>query len=216
MTEINNCFSTPASRLPLLVLLNAYTSQKSVYASASVLSTHPLMSGLLKSVLLDNSSTVCTMGLTVLAKLLPIFAVHAREDLKRLLPQLLAVLVRVICWKERPASNHSCSITTALQLYDVTQEVEVDLDQELQDDKPLSIRPDLDWERLESTTDGTATYVPSPRSLFTNLYYLFPRTTLRFLREPANCLAEWGFATLYAVSWKEALDEVKIRSKSEV
>jgi hypothetical protein len=156
------------------------------------------------------------MGLTVLVKLLPIFAVHACEELKRFLPQLLAVLVRIICWKERPFFDLRTSKTSVVQLDDVPLEAEVDLERELLDEKPLHVRPDIDWNRLESTIDATASPVPSPRPLFTILYYLFPRTTLRFLRKPCNYLAEHGFASPYTVSWEEALDEIIIRSKSEV
>jgi hypothetical protein len=105
---------------------------------------------------------------------------------------------------------------SALQLDDISPEVEGDIEQEFQDDKPLHVRPDLDWERLESTFDATTSSAPSPRALFTILYYLFPITTLRFLREPANCLAECDFDTPYTVSWEEALDEDKIRCESEV
>lgn len=215
LTDMNNSFSTPPSRAQLFTLLNLYTSQKAFYPSASVLSVHPLMSSILKSLLLDDSSVICTVGLTVLVKLLPVLAVHARKYFRHLLPHLLAVLVRMICWKDRPVSNHPCSFATALQLYDSTPEEDIDIHHELEDDKPLRIRPDLGWERLESDIDATTSSAPSPRSLFTNMYYLFPRTTLRFLKEPAHCLAEWEIASPYTVSWEEALDEVKIRSKCE-
>lgn len=197
------------------MFMNVYTSQESLHSFASVLSKHPLMSSVLKSLLLDDSSTVCTMGLTLLVKILPIFAVHACEELKQLLPQLLIVVVRVICWKERPLSHLRSSISAG-QLDDVPAEVEGDLEHELRDDKPLHVRPDLGWDRLESTFGTKAASAPSPRALFTVLYYLFPITTLRFLKEPAKCLAEYGLATPYTVSWEEALDEVQIRSKSEV
>lgn len=215
MTEINSCFSTPSSRLQLLMFMNVYTSQEPFQTAASVLSTHPLMSSVLKSLLLDDSSTVCSTGLTLLVKLLPIFAVHACKELQNLLPQLLVVLVRVICWKERPFSSLHSSISPG-QLDDISAAVESDLGHELRDDKPLHVRPDLGWDKLESTFGANATSAPSPRAFFTIIYYLFPITTLRFLKEPAKCLAEHGFPTPYTVSWEQAVDEVQIRSKSEV
>lgn len=199
------------------MFLNLYTSQELFHTAAPVLSTHPLMSSLLRSLLLDNSYTACTMGLTVLDRLLPIFAVHACEQLKQLLPRLLAVLARVICWKERPLSNLRGSFTSVIQLDDIPPEVEDDIERELEDDKPLHIRPDLSWEKLESSFDAPVLSPPSPRALFRILYYLFPRTTLRFLKEPAKCLVECGVVTTpYTVSWEEALDEINIRSRSEV
>jgi hypothetical protein len=168
------------------------------------------------SLLLDNSSTVCTTGLTVLVKLLPIFAVHACEGLKRLLPQFLAILVRIICWKERPLFNLHSSASSTAQLDETSIQAELDLDHELQGDRPLHVRADLGWERLELTFDATASSAPSPRAFFTRLYYLFPRNTLRFLREPIIYLAENAVISPYSVSWEKALDEVKIRTKCEV
>lgn len=217
MTEVNRCFATPSSRLQLFMLMNVFTSQESFPSCAAVLANHTLMESLLRSLLLDNSSTMCTIGLTVLVKILPIFAVHARDPLKNLLVQFLAVLIHIICWRERPLSALRAYASSSLQLDDVPPEAEAALDQELQEDRrPLQIRPDINWESLESTFDATASSAPSPRSLFTILYYLFPRNVLRFLREPSIYMAEYGFESPYTVSWADALDEVKIRSKSEV
>lgn len=198
------------------MFLNVYTSQRSFQAISSTLATHPLMSTLLRSLLLDNSSTLCTTGLTVVVKLLSIFAVHANVALKALLPQLYAVLVRMICWKERPLSDLRSTFPSSFSLDEVPAEVEISLDRELHNERALHMHPELEWERLELTFDGTASSAPSPRALFTILYYLFPRTTLRFLREPTVCLAERGFETPYTVSWEEALDGEQIRSLSEV
>lgn len=193
------------------MLLNTYTSQPSFQASTSVLATHSLMSSLITSLLLDNSSTLCTIELTMLAKLLPIFAVHACEGLKGLLPQLLAVLVRTICWKERPLPS-----STTSQLDDASSEAELDLDNELEDDRQLHVRADLGWERLELMFDATVSSAPDSRAFFTRLYYLFPRNTLRFLREPVTYLEENAVPSPYTVSWEKALDEVRIRTTCEV
>lgn len=149
----------------------------------------------------------------MLVKLLPIFAVHACEDLKGLLPQLLAILLRVICWKERPLRS---SASSTFQLGDPSTETETDLDREFQDDKPLHARADLGWERLELTFDATASSAPCPRAFFTRLYYLFPRNTLRSLREPVIYLEESAVTSPYTVGWEKALDEVKIHTKCEV
>ncbi|KAF7984045.1 hypothetical protein HWV62_17573 [Athelia sp. TMB] len=214
LTGVAICFATPSSRLQLFMFLNVYTSQRSFQALSSALAAHPVMALLLRSLLLDNSSTVCTTGLTVVVKLLSIFAVHASTELKALLPQLYAVLLRMINWKERPLSDLH-STTSAADLEEIPAEAEIVLDQEIQNERALHIRSDLGWERLELTFDSTASSAPSPRALFTILYYLFPRTTLRFLREPTVCLAEQRFETPYTISWEEALDNEKIRSQSE-
>ncbi|KAJ7273587.1 hypothetical protein B0H12DRAFT_1090097 [Mycena haematopus] len=206
MTEINTHFATPSSRLQLLILMNLYTSVPAFQSFAAVLATHPLMSSLLHSLLLDNSSTLCTIGLTIVVKLLPIFAVEACQSLKILLPRLLTILARVLCWKERaPPSSE-----------DAVPQVEQELEQELEDTGPtLLVREDLSWEVLQQSFDTGSSSTPSPRRYYTLLYYLFPCNVLRFLRSPVLHLNTNKVESPYTVDWETALDEQKIRSKSQ-
>lgn len=80
----------------------------------------------------------------------------------------------------------------------------------------MPIREDLGWNALELTFDGPQSKAPSAHRYFTFLYYLFPCNTIRFLRYPVKYLDDNGLESLYAVDWEQALDEDKIRSKSEV
>ncbi|KAI0374969.1 hypothetical protein BV20DRAFT_1033007 [Pilatotrama ljubarskyi] len=217
LTELYHCFASPTSRLQVLILLNAYTSQPTFSEHAHVLASHPLMTSLVHSLIFDNSSTVCTIALTVLIKLLPIFAVKACEQLKRLLPLLLVVLARILCWKERQSSS---PIIPVLPDPDDSDEEDAlasddDEDVEREGSRSLPIREDIEWGRLELTFDGPASKAPSPDRYFTFLYYLFPCNTIRFLRYPVRYLADNAVDSLYAVDWEDALDEDKIRSKSE-
>ncbi|EGO20906.1 hypothetical protein SERLADRAFT_452048 [Serpula lacrymans var. lacrymans S7.9] len=211
MTEINECFATPSSRLQLLILLNYYTSQEK-FRSPLVLANHPLIFSLLSSLLLDNSSTICTIGLTVLVKLLPIFAVEACDNLKSILPQLLAILARIICWKERPVSG----LSTEGQGDETQVSEEVDAAQDLEEPSTvLQLHPELDWKRLELTFNAARSSAPPPENFFSCLYYLFPSNLFRFLRGPAIYLKNNGFDSPYTVNWEEALDEDNIRSRFE-
>jgi hypothetical protein len=209
MTEINTHFATPSSRLQLLILMNLYTSVPSFQSFAAVLATHPLMSSLLYSLLLDKSSTLCTIALTIVVKLLPIFAVTACEDLKLILPRLLTILARVLCWKERaPQTSHPSE--------NAVPEVEQELEQELNDTGPaLFVRDALSWEVLQQSFDTGSSSTPSPRRYYTLLYYLFPCNVLRFLRSPVLYLVANKVESPYTVDWETALDEQKIRSKSQ-
>jgi hypothetical protein len=209
MTEIYTNFATPSSRLQLLMLLDLYISAPSFQSSARVLATHPLLMSLLSSLLLDNSTTVCTMGLTLLVKLLPIFAVYACEDLKRMLPELLAILARIMCWKERFPSS-------AYDSPDGAPHAEIEQELEIESNRVLYVRSDLDWQQLELTFNATASVPPSPRQYFTTMYYLFPCNVLRFLRGPVTHLTENKLNSPYTVNWENALDEDEIQSKSEV
>ena len=83
------------------MLLSAYTSQPNVADHGAVFASSALVQSLIYALILDNSSTECTVGITVLTKLLPMFATKACEDLKRLLPSLYVVLARIVCWETR-------------------------------------------------------------------------------------------------------------------
>ncbi|KIJ69236.1 hypothetical protein HYDPIDRAFT_24089 [Hydnomerulius pinastri MD-312] len=210
MTEVNSAFATPSSRLQLLILLNCFTSDQAFQSFSAGLADHPLMDSLLNSLLLDNSSTICTIGLTVLVKLLPIFAVKACEELKVMLPRLLAILARIICWKERSPSV----LPTPVPVDDIDGPRLREQPEDFGESAPLQLRPELGWERLELTFNA-ATSAPPSGTYFSCLYYLFPCNLLRFLRGPVAYLNDRGYETPYAVSWEDALDEDNIRSKSE-
>ncbi|KAG6821069.1 hypothetical protein H0H93_007228 [Arthromyces matolae] len=208
MTEVYIHFKTPNSRLQLLMFLNVYTSDLSFVQSSTIMAAHPLTSSIIRSLLLDSSSTVCTAGLTLLVKLLPLYAVHARIILRSMLGKLLAVLARILCWKERPP-------LTVREDSDDPPDLafEQELDREM--NRLIPIRPDLDWERLETTFDATASHPPSSRPYFTILYYLYPSNVLKFLRSPAQYLIDNTALSPYTVDWPQALKENEIRRRSE-
>jgi hypothetical protein len=106
LLQIFHCFASSSSRLQLFGLLNRYTAEPLFEQHGCVLATHPLMPSILTSLLVDNSTTACTIGLTMLTKLLPIFAVQDCGALKRMLPQLFAILARILCWRERGPPHH--------------------------------------------------------------------------------------------------------------
>ncbi|KAF5386567.1 hypothetical protein D9615_001902 [Tricholomella constricta] len=207
MTEVYIHFENPTSRLQLLMLLNLYTSESSFVEACEILAAHPLVTSVLRSLLLDTSSTVCTAGLTLLVKLLPLFAMHARNTLRSMLPKLLAVLARIMCWKERPPSQFRQSD----ELPDPAFEQEL----ESETNRLIPIRPDLKWERLQLTFNATTSLPPSPRPYFTVLYYLYPSNVLQFLRAPAQYLINSSTRSPYTLEWDEALAQDEIRRKSE-
>lgn len=179
------------------------------------------MQSLIYCLIFDNSASECTVGITVLTKLLPIFAVRACEDLKRLLPSLLVVLSRIVCWETRPYYTLPDMALEATRGRDSNSLVEPVVED--QRDMPssdgsnrLPIRQELDWERLDQTFVGASSTAPPRQQYFAFLYYLFPCNTIRFLRGAVSYLLESGLESPYSVEWEEALDEDKIRSKSEV
>jgi len=161
---------------------------------------------LLRSLFLDNSSTAATLGLTLLVKILPFFAVYSREDLSLMLPRLFAVLARIMCWKERRASN---------SLGDAT---DTDFERELEyDTNPvLKLIPDIKWERLEMSFRGATSLPPSSRNYFTMLYYLYPANLLKFLRNPSRYLVDSGTRSPYVESWEQAFHKGGVHRRTKV
>ena len=179
------------------------------------MASHRLTSTILYSLLFDNSSTVAIVALTLLTKLLPIFAVKATEQLKRYVPLLVLVLARVVCWRERPAPKSMNPSPDA----DSTSESGRGTDEEEGLPEEMYTPPiheDITWERLEQTFLAGASSAPSPHRYFTVLYYLFPCNTIRFLRYPIRYVTDIQCDNPYAVGWDEVLDEPQIKSRSEV
>ena len=174
---------------------------------AHELAVHDLTTSLLTSLLLDDSSTLCAVELNVVTKLLPLFAIHACQELKGMMAPLLASLAKVLCWKLR----------STVPSYENSEEaLDETLDDDLESNAGFELRPGLDWKRLKMTFETATSLPPSFRQLFTFLYYLFPCNVLRFLRGPSVYLAEREYPSPYAVSWSDALDEDQIRSRCEV
>jgi hypothetical protein len=209
MTQINESYAVPSSRLQLLLLLSRFTSLDTFASSAQILAGHPLLTSLLRSLLLDNSSTLCSVGITLCSKLLPLFAVHAPTELKAILPNLLTILARILCWKERTPQDIS----------------ELNLDMEVADNSndgdvvsppTLELRSDFEWTKLELTFDASPSTTPPIDRLFTIIYYLYPCNLMRFLRGPIHHILTCNLPSPYTVGWADALDEQLIRSRCEV
>ena len=207
LNEINDHFATPSSRLQLLSLLNIFTSAPSFSSAAKLLPKLPLMLSLQYSLFLDNSSTVCTISISLIVKLLPFFAAYARENLRAMLPTLLAILARIVCWKERRASK-------GRDPNDIDVEFERELESEA--NRVFLISPRIKWERLDMVFHTTVSPPPSSRPLFTMLYYLYPANMLLFLCNPVKYLIASAIDCPYAETWERALDQDEIRRTSEV
>ncbi|KIK30953.1 hypothetical protein PISMIDRAFT_669894 [Pisolithus microcarpus 441] len=209
MDDLHSAFATPSSRLQLIVLLNSLVSNQAFPSLAAKVVDHPQIDSLLNSLVFDNSSTPCTIGLAVMVKLLPVFAVHAHQELKTMLPRLFVVLARILCWREHAPS----ALPSLDQAGEPTGPSESSSD-EFVETPQLEIRPEVGWQRLELTTKAGPP-APSSDTYFSFLYYLFPCNLIQFLRGPAAYLHDRGYQTPYTVSWEDALDQTNIRSKAE-
>ena len=215
MTQIFHCFASPSSRLQLLNLLNRYTSLPSFENDAPALAAHPLMSSILTSLLVDNSTTTCVIGLTVVTKLLPIFAVKDSAQLKRMLPFLFAILARVMCWKE--SHPHSAEEAHSGLSRSTNDKGDKQTTQGIMECSCcLGLRPELGWQRLEPNSSPNTSPAPSPQRFFSFLYYLFPSNLVNYLRNPVAYMAGSDTESPYCVDWEAVFDQEQVKTKSEV
>lgn len=184
-----------------------------------------LFQNILTSLQVDNSSTACSIGLAILIKLLPVAAIQAYETLKQALPKLFSILGRVLCWKERHSTLHASGI----KYRDLLDQADDKLIQELEgndvkeeEDKgmesshvQLQLRPDLSWNRLESSYEAVST-IPARKQFFQFLYFLFPVNTVFFLRKTSRYLEDSGLSSPWTVAWEDAMDDLQIRTTSTV
>ncbi|KAF9264764.1 hypothetical protein L218DRAFT_899786 [Marasmius fiardii PR-910] len=209
LNEINTHFIVPTSRLQLIIFLNTYISAPTFAPStATILVEHPLMENLIRSLLLDASTTACTIGLMALTKLLPIFAVHTSPKLPAMLHQLFAVLARILCWKPRlisPLTQPELSFSDS-DHWDEFKDMDTS--------PSLSPRQELGWQSLDLSFDGPSSSSPNCRKYFSFLYYLFPSNLIKFLRDPVHYFGGSTFESPYQLDWSDVLNETKIRSLS--
>lgn len=124
---MNNEFLIADNRLTLTGLLSDLASRDDFPVGDFAKS--PLLMTLLRSLFIDRSATVFTIELTTIAKILPQMAIKALSRLKEILPELLAILARALCWKPR---------VTGLVRRDTGSDATADAE----------VREDLHWQRL--------------------------------------------------------------------
>lgn len=218
------CFVTPSLRLQIVSLLDSLVAQPSFIDISSAVFTHPFMGCVFRSLEVDNSSTVCAVELALLVKVLPAAAIKAYEPLRDIMPRLLGILGRILCWKRRGRQYSEGGKTPYSDLlsYDdnllIAEMEKKELEDEIQDlnDSKFEIREELSWDRLEQSFDLSTTSLPVPRQFFGLLYFLFPCNTVHFLRGASEYLDARNVESPWTVGWQDALDDKQIITAASV
>ncbi len=195
------CFSAATSRLQILMLLDSFAMHPDFIKVSSHLFNHPLMSSILRSLEVDNSSTVCAVAMSVVVKLLPVAALQAYDDLKRALPRLFAILGGILCWKAKGRSTHVNDTAYS----DLVDHHESDSPRAGKEAGQLQVREELQWERLERTferrtilSSGAETFLyVSVLSLPMQLSFLPFETPLRTLLKKMWNLHGWMVGRMF-------------------
>jgi hypothetical protein len=217
LDEVHDDFvRKPAHRLRLLGLLDACAAQPWFAPDATpILAGHPLTGVLLKSLQFDKAPTACAVTLALVVKLLPMFAVHAPDRLKALVPRLLRVLAHLVCLPAGSTTDPLEDSSKGTSSSGSSPLMGSPEDGLYAAPSPLPGNEEILWRKLDEGHDPSST-APSPYRLFTFLYYLFPCNVIRFLRSPVDYLDGHGMPNPRHTTWADELDEVQIKSLCEV
>ncbi|KAK9761806.1 hypothetical protein K7432_013029, partial [Basidiobolus ranarum] len=145
---LNEYFLIQSSRIQVLTLLVNFLRRQDIHIH--YISQSPLLDSIMQSLLVDSSVTTITLGLTVTSMLLP----HIVPILPKLLPKLLAIIARALCWDREKNSSIP---------------------------KEATLFPN--WEVDESSTDEDL-IAPNANMTFTFIYGLFPCNLLKYITSP--------------------------------
>ncbi|EJD53280.1 hypothetical protein AURDEDRAFT_110965 [Auricularia subglabra TFB-10046 SS5] len=208
----NSAFAYNPSRLELLILFRRLVTCDDFDFAA--FASSDLLSSILLSLTVDNSTSVFTVGLTVIVTMLPHLAIQAHELLVKRLPTLFAILARALC-------------SNGLQRSEGARDRGVQNDGEDSDGftwtdstgiqfqgKALEVRPDLHWQRLEASFVPISSRLPSADHYFTFLYGMYPCNTVEFLRRPSRYMRDHDVPCPFVVGWQEVLEDSQIRQRA--
>ncbi|KAF1982198.1 hypothetical protein K402DRAFT_407851 [Aulographum hederae CBS 113979] len=173
LLAIDRVFILKKYRAQALGLLSAYVRFQPPHLHL-VLQT-PLIDHLQSCLLIDTSSTIVDLALTILIMFLP----HITSCLTSNLPKLFLIYSRILCWDRyrnelQVSSTHSSGIMD--QYIAMAQEKF----------EPLVVDPS--WEKLHQSFDQTASPPPRVDYFFTFLYGLFPLNFMSYVRKPRKYL----------------------------
>lgn len=177
LLAIDNLFIIKDRRLQALSLLSSFVRLQPPHLHL-VLETK-VIKHLHTCLLLDNSSTVVHLALTILIMFIP----HITSTLVSDLPTLFIIYSRVLCWdhyNKQPDRSPTSE--------------KVDSDSGSDHDSFMTFDTDSDWDRIDTAVDGEQYSVPKANYLFTFLYGLFPLNFMNFIRKPRRYLKMKGHA----------------------
>ncbi|KZV97656.1 hypothetical protein EXIGLDRAFT_832683 [Exidia glandulosa HHB12029] len=208
----NVAFGYSQSRLELLNLFRRLVMYDDFDFAA--FASSELLTSILLSLTVDNSTSCFTVGLTIIVVMLPHLAVKSHELLVNRLPSLLAILARALCSNglqrsddapvagiasdDEETDNYSWSDSAGIQFKG----------------KALAVDLELHWERLEASFVPISSRLPSADHYFTFLYGMYPCNTVEFLRRPTKYMQDRQIPCPFVVGWQEVLEDSQIRARA--
>lgn len=161
------------------------------------LANHPILSSILRSLLLDTGNKIFPIGLRCFLAILP----YAPKSMTNQVPLVMTITGRAACWRLRPFVDADSPSRDALN----------------HTRPPI---PSLDWS--VATSEMEETMIPAlqlgteeiVRSLFVAVYNAWPSNLIAFLRDPVLYLKGKGFASVYDVEWEDVWEPGLLAARS--
>ncbi|KDN51454.1 hypothetical protein K437DRAFT_52180 [Tilletiaria anomala UBC 951] len=199
-------FREGPARICLLVLLATFLRQHSIHIYH--ITSTALPKQILLSLQLDTSSTVVSLGITVLVMMMPHIPDWIANGGAGGLPTFLSIFSRILDWRKLDIGwEHQAG-----DGHDAERHVKDEGFAEVNRlAKRLNIRSDIEWQRV---VDKGPAIPPDPMQFFTFLYGLFPCNTIRFLRAPIAYLRKACYESPFEGDWENIIDERAIQMRA--
>jgi hypothetical protein len=178
---------------------------------------------LIKSLLIDTSSTLFNVTQRLCVQILPHLALFDAEQVPTTIPLFLLVLQRGFCWTHhRPYRDHTWphnpqfttlpdEIKQSIQLIEGNDEAPV------QEAVPIpALHSSLSWRTLGSTFDTIGFAPPAPSTLLQFLMGMFPSNTLYFLRSPKQYISLHRPQSFFTMEWDRMVDPGVLKERVSV
>ena len=182
-------------RRQALSLLSAFVRGQPPHLD--LVSKTSLIEHILQCLMIDSSSTVVQLAITILIMFLP----HVPSSIKAHLPRLFLIYSRLLCWDKVDKRR------SEEEYYSPDEEKVPELEK-MRSDESDEIR--IGWTRLEGTSSEE---VPAldVSYLFTFLYGLYPMNFTSYVKKPRRYLKNIGFPRAEQLE----LDQEEIRKRTE-
>jgi hypothetical protein len=147
--------------------------------------------------LLDNSTTVVDLALTILIMFIP----HITTTLVADLPRLFLIYARILCWDKY---NNESAVRASQ-----SEASESEYGSDVEPKQAMHFNPT--WDVIEANIDSSQSLRPKADYLFTFLYGLFPLNFMNFVRKPRRYLKMKSYPRAEDLDMNQNL----IRSRTE-
>ncbi|RUS22198.1 Hamartin protein-domain-containing protein [Endogone sp. FLAS-F59071] len=187
---LNTYYIQSQYRLHILYLLSEFIRRKRTHIH-DMLET-PLFENILKSLMLDNSTTLIAVSVTTLIMLLP----RICTSIPDFLPHLFYIFARAICWDQLRDCKDARRFERDLSEKNDTEVEPAEGNGQLKEGSVPKRNFVVDgWDCLDYSISKLPTPPSNPRTgpLFTCLYGLYPCNFIAFLHSPLDYLDKSDF-----------------------